>query len=201
MRTTSNLSNFDSAYAVMDRLPVEFRLKEKEISEKDRTKQYITILQGYRTNERTEAELNENELNQLRTLAFEQYDRPAEWAQNILCFGYAECRPPRTGGEGEGVPKAMRIPADQQVTETSAFSVYPNPAGSWANFLYDLKGTPEQAFLAIRDITGKEVVRIPLDRTEGQTVWDTRAVTPGTYTVELVNGGASKGTVKLVVKQ
>lgn len=61
--------------------------------------------------------------------------------------------------------------------------------------------TKHQAFLTIRDITGKEVARIAVDRAEGQTVWDTRAVAPGTYTVELVNGGASKGTVKLVVKQ
>ncbi|MCO6482768.1 MAG: hypothetical protein J5I62_08240, partial [Flavobacteriales bacterium] len=47
--------NFDSAYAVMDRLPVEFKLKEQEISEKDRAKQFIGIVQNYRNDGRSEA--------------------------------------------------------------------------------------------------------------------------------------------------
>ena len=53
----------------------------------------------------------------------------------------------------------------------------------------------------MRDTIGREVELIPLAQAEGQAVYDTRRLTQGTYTVELVNGGASKGTVKLVVKQ
>lgn len=192
--------NFDSAYAVMDRLPVEFKLKEKEISEKDRTKQYISIVQGYRTNGRSEAELNEGELQSLRNLAADTYDQPGEWAQNILCFGYGECRPPRSGGSGERVPKAMRIATAQSEVEKPALSAYPNPAGAWANLVYEMKAAPDHAYLAIRDAAGKEVARVPVDRAEGQSVWDTRSVVAGTYTVELLNGGSSLGAIKLVVK-
>ena len=192
--------NFDSAYAVLDRLPVEFKLKDQEVSEKDRTKQYISIVQGYRTNGRTEAELNEDELTALKNLRDGGYDRPGEWAQNILCFGYGECRPPRTGGDDKGTPKALRSHVEQMAEAAPALSAYPNPAGAWANLAYTLKGTPNHAYLAIRDAEGKEVERVAIDRAEGQSVWDTRSVAPGAYMVEIVNGGASVGSVKLVVK-
>ena len=57
----------------------------------------------------------------------------------------------------------------------------------------------KDAWLAIRDIAGRELARIPVAQADGQAVWDTRAVAPGTYTVELMNAGASLSTVKLVV--
>ncbi|GEM_PF-2761548 len=52
-----------------------------------------------------------------------------------------------------------------------------------------------------RDATGREVEMIPISSTEGQAVYDTRRLAPGTYTIELVNGGNTVGTAKLVVKQ
>ncbi len=192
--------NFDSAYAVMDRLPVEFKLKEKEVSEKDRTKQFIGIVQGYRNGGRSEAELNEGELNALRALAADAYDRPAEWAQNILCFGYGECRPAPSGGDDKGGLKAMRKPVGASQANTPALSIFPNPATVFATFAYTLPRTPGAAWLAVRDITGRELARIPVAQAEGQAVWDTRTVAPGTYTVELLNDGASLATIKLVVK-
>ena len=129
------------------------------------------------------------------------YDQPAEWAQNILCFGYGDCRPPRTGGDGEGAPKALRMPMAKDGRAEPALNAYPNPANSWANLVYSLKTEPDKAYIAIRDIAGKEMARIPVEMDEGQAVWDTRNVALGTYTVELVSGGSSLGSVKLVVKQ
>lgn len=192
--------NYDSAYAVMDRLPVEFRLKEKEISEKDRTKQFIGIVQGYRNSGRSEAELNEGDLAALRTLAADAHDRPAEWAQNILCFGYGECRPTPSGGDDKGGLKAMRKPWSDAASPKPALTVFPNPASVFTTIAYTLPEKPSKAWLAVRDITGRKLARIPVAQAEGQAVWDTRAVAPGTYTVELVNDGTSLGTVKLVVK-
>lgn len=79
-------------------------------------------------------------------------------------------------------------------------NAYPNPANTWANLVYDLKAAPEHAWLIIRDVAAKEVARIPVERAEGQAVWDTRSITPGTYTVELVNADRSIGATKLIVK-
>lgn len=168
--------NFDSAYAVMDRLPVEFRLRDKQVNEKDRTKQFIGIVQGYRTAGRTSAELDENELTALRNLRDDYYDRPAEWAQNILCFGYGDCRAPRTGGDDEGGLKRMGMPLHTGNEVEPALSAYPNPADAWTTLQYRLDGMPQEAWLVFRDITGREVARMPVGQGEGQQVWDTRQV-------------------------
>lgn len=42
---------------------------------------------------------------------------------------------------------------------------------------------------------------MPVEQGEGQQVWDTRQVVPGTYMVELTNAGRILGTAKVVVKQ
>ncbi len=52
----------------------------------------------------------------------------------------------------------------------------------------------------MRDATGREVEMIPISRTEGQAVYDTRRLAPGTYTVELVNSGKHIEAQKLVVR-
>lgn len=72
---------------------------------------------------------------------------------------------------------------------------------STAPLEYTLNGAPDQAYLSIRDMQGREIVREPVSRSEGQVVWDTRAVAPGTYTVELMNRGIAAGSIKIVVKQ
>lgn len=52
----------------------------------------------------------------------------------------------------------------------------------------------------MRDATGREVEMIPLSRAEGQTVYDTRQLAPGTYTVDLTNGDQHLQSTKLVVR-
>ena len=53
---------------------------------------------------------------------------------------------------------------------------------------------------SVRDATGREVEMIPLSRAEGQTVYDTRQLAPGTYTVDLTNGDQHLQSTKLVVR-
>ncbi|MCC6839460.1 MAG: T9SS type A sorting domain-containing protein [Flavobacteriales bacterium] len=74
-------------------------------------------------------------------------------------------------------------------------------ASSYATMAYGFKATPDKAYLSIRDAVGKELQRLPIQAAEGQTVWDTRSISPGAYTVELVNGGRTLGTAKLIVKR
>lgn len=194
-------SNFDSAYAVMDRLPVEFRLRDKEMDEKDRTKQFIGIVQGYRNTGRSSAELDENELTALRNLRDGYFDRPAEWAQNILCFIYGDCRAPRTGGDEEGELKRAGNSLSMEGNTPIPLAAFPNPADAWTTLQYRLDGMPQEAWLVFRDVTGREVARTQVKQQEGHQVWDTRQVVPGTYMVELSNAGRILGTAKVVVKQ
>ena len=192
--------NYDSASAVMDRLPVEFKLRDKEITEKDRTKQYISMVQGWRSAGRSDAELVQSDLDALHNLMDGYYDHPATWAQNLLCFGYGDCRAPQSGGKDGGV-KAMRKPTATTKRAEPMLSVFPNPANTFATLAYNLKSAPDKAFLSIRDMAGKEIAQLPVTDAMGQTVWDTRSIAPGAYTIELVNAGVTLGTTKLIVKQ
>lgn len=191
--------NFDSAYAVMDRLPVEFKLKAKEVNEKDRTKQYIGLVQGWRMAGRTDAELKESEVAALEAFAEGQYDRPAEWAQNLLCFGYGRCRAPLTGGFDRPQPRMVAV-ATADAPTSAGLSIHPNPANSWVAFNYNLQALPDHAELIVRDAAGREVYRAALQASEQQQLWDTREVASGTYNAVLVNSGHLLCTEKLIVK-
>ncbi len=100
----------------------------------------------------------------------------------------------RLHGLNVGVEE-VEVPAEKPLT------IYPNPASLYATLAYDFKAAPDKAYLGIRDVVGKEVQRLPIQAAEGQTVWDTRSISPGAYTVELVNGGRTLGTAKLIVKR
>ncbi len=191
--------NFDSAFAVMDRLPVEFKLSEKEVSEKDRTKQYIGLVQGWRNAGRSDAELNEGEVTALQALVEGYYVCPAEWAQNLLCFGYGICRAPLSGGEGSQ-PMFMRKPVSRAVGSTTMLKLSPNPADAWVAIDYRLEAKPDEARLIVRDATGRELDQIPVSQVEGQAVYDSRRLAPGSYTVDLVNAGKHVDAQKLVVR-
>ncbi len=144
--------------------------------------------------------LHRNLIKMMREQRPDAYDRPAEWAQNILCFGYGECRPAPSGGDDVGGLKSLHKPFINSSTTIPSLSVFPNPATAFATFAYTLPQVPKDAWLAVRDIASRELARIPVAQADGQAVWDTRAVAPGTYTVELMNHGASLSTAKLVVK-
>ncbi len=191
---------FDQALALLEQMPAEFKLEAQATGEVQRTKQYVELVQGWRSTGRSEAELNAAELEALRSLRDGGYDLPGEWAQNILCFGYADCRPPRSGGESAGSPKSLPQAAVQSVQAGPQLGAFPNPAGAWTTVQYDLKARADQAYLCIRDVTGKEWARLPVERPAGQSVWDTRAVAPGAYSAELVNAGHIVATVKLIVQ-
>ncbi len=100
----------------------------------------------------------------------------------------------RLHGLNVGVEE-VEVPVERPLT------IYPNPASLYATLAYDLKAAPDKAYLSIRDAVGKEIQRLPVQAAEGQTVWDTRSISPGAYTVELVNGGRTLGTAKLIVKR
>ena len=190
---------FDSAMAVMDRLPDEFRLKDGEISEKDRTKQYIGLVQGWRNAGRTDAELTADEIATLQALVEGHYDRPAEWAQNLLCFGYGICRAPLSGGE-DAAPQGRQVPVGRATAPTPLLKLAPNPANAWVAMDYRLEPPAYRAYLLLRDATGRQLEQIAIAHTEGQAVYDTRPLAPGPYTVELVNGGQLMDAQKLIVQ-
>ena len=161
----------------------------------------IDFLQEVKANGRSEAELTTNEQDALEAIIADQRDRPATWAQNILCFHYGRCRAPLTG-DGKAVPKSRQVmkTTDSDRAEAS-LRIYPNPASKYATVEVDLAADPVIASVELKDVAGKVLQTLRVSSSMAQLVFDCGQLASGTYTVQLVNKGAVLITEKLVVKQ
>ncbi|MCI1753316.1 MAG: T9SS type A sorting domain-containing protein [Flavobacteriales bacterium] len=86
------------------------------------------------------------------------------------------------------------------VDARASVGIKPNPASVWVVFEYRLVGELEQAYIRVASIDGREVARLRVNDAVGQPVYDTRQVGKGVYTVELVNGGRTVESGKLIVE-
>ncbi len=146
------------------------------------------------------SEMDSGEVAQLEALVNGKHDRPAVWAQNILCFHYGKCRAPLTGGEGMA-PKALPYtPLVDLISVRPDLRLHPNPANAWVAITYDLLAKPKEAEILVRDGLGRMVARFKLHAREGQQPLDTRELAPGAYTVELHDNRARMRTEKLIVR-
>ncbi|MFM2269012.1 MAG: Secretion system C-terminal sorting domain [Bacteroidota bacterium] len=60
-------------------------------------------------------------------------------------------------------------------------NAYPNPAREYVTIEYRLPEYAKNATIVIRDVANKEIQRMRLSATQGQFLWDTRAVGQGFY--------------------
>ncbi len=180
-------------------LDATYKLSDEQRNERDHAVAYITVLATAHGAGHDLMHLGGTELASLRNIAAAGCERPALWAQNILCFGYRECYSPCTG-EGASqkmlqLPRYLPSPA-----APSPLSVYPNPATSYVTLAYKLADAPKDAVLVLRGVDGRELKRIPLSAQQGQQILDTRGYAPGTYSVELLNEGGRLAAERLVLK-
>ena len=76
----------------------------------------------------------------------------------------------------------------------------PNPASAVATLKHDLKGTADHAFARIVDAVGREIARISITSSPGQSLLDTRKLPSGVYSVELYNRSARVATERVIVQ-
>ncbi|MBS1568603.1 MAG: T9SS type A sorting domain-containing protein [Bacteroidetes bacterium] len=193
---------YDSARIVVEMIPVEDpKLKEKQLEEKDRMLQLVDFFRDMAAAGKSAAQLGHDDITRLEGIIDGQYDRPATWAQNLLCFHYKRCRPPLTGGEDRPAPRMVRAyTADGTAKALPALVIRPNPANTWVVFEYRILKAVDNAYIRVVGIDGRELPRIPITAPEGQPVYDTRNMAKGAYTVELVNAGKTVETGKLMVE-
>ncbi len=190
---------YSQAKNMMAGLDTIYKLSDEQVKERDDAVAYFTVLATAHGAGHDLMHLDGTELASLRNIAAAGCERPALWAQNILCFGYGECYTPCTG-EGASqkmlqLPKPVVPPA-----APSPLSVYPNPATSYVTLAYKLADLPKEAVLVLWGIDGRELKRMPLSAQQGQQLLDTRSYAPGTYSVELLNDGGRIATERLVLK-
>ncbi len=192
--------DFNSASAIVSTIPAEHDLKDPEEQERLRMLDLIAFLEGVYADGRDETALTGPELDALETIIDGKYDRPAAWAQNLLCFGYQRCRPPRTGGGTGGLRRSDAPRATIPVDEERRLWAQPNPATLYTELCFALLNEEVATHLIVRDIAGRETRRFLVQGSQGRALWDTRAVEAGTYTVELFSGDRKVLGIRLVVK-
>jgi hypothetical protein len=197
--TYMQVGEWQAARNVVENIPQEYVMKGDEMGERGRMLALIDLMETVAGDNRSEDGLTLAEQDALETQMGPYADRPAVWAQNLLCFHYGRCTPPVTGGENE--PKSAREVRKPFLTdEQPVLVVLPNPATTWATFDYTLPMEPQNAWITIMDAQGRSMERLAVKQATGQLVWDTREVAPGLYHVELVVNGQRLQTEKLIVK-
>lgn len=188
-----------TATTVVENIPIERELEPEEEEERQRMLSLISFLQGVRATGRNEAQLTTVELDELEQVVGGKYDRPATWAQNLLCFGYGRCRAPLSGSDGVD-PKSLR-PASPSIEQGKdpALSVFPNPASTFCTLRHRLPGTRSDGAIVVQDAMGRAVFSQGVGA-PGDLLWDVRGLTPGVYNVELRTGSAVVATERLVLK-
>jgi hypothetical protein len=193
--------NFEAAKAVIEDLPEEHVLKVKQESERWRMLALIEYLQEVKTNGRSVAHLTIGEQEALEAIIADQRDRPATWAQNILCVHYGKCRAPLTG-DAKAAPKSRQVTkrAEGGAAEAS-MRIYPNPASKYATVAVHFGAELEQAVVVVQDAVGREMLRIAVQYEDQQVLLDTRDWPSGTYAIRQENGGKVLTVERLVIER
>ncbi|MBK9274655.1 MAG: T9SS type A sorting domain-containing protein [Flavobacteriales bacterium] len=146
------------------------------------------------------AQLTTAEQDQLEALIDGAHDRPATWAQNLLCFGYGLCRAPLTGGDPNRAPMIQHLHPPAPNERSAWLKIQPNPASTWVVVNYGAEPQPANASISIRDLMGREVHRAAISAATGQLLWDTRQVPAGSYAVVLLGAASGPVTQQLIVQ-
>lgn len=127
-------------------------------------------------------------------------------AWNILCFGYGRCvdYPPASEEQGGSAKRADPTQNPQDLIRTAYYklNVFPNPAGEYATFRWDLVHLDNPAQLRIIDSFGRELANQMVATKEGHWLWDTRLIGEGMYFYELKTGnGETLNQGKIVIEK
>jgi|GEM_PF-1123248 len=197
--TLLELERYTEAAALLNGLADDYRMHATDIQERDDMLALIAVMRNAQVADRSIMELDGAEVSVLESIAARQPSIGATHARNILCFGYSICTPPITGETPQ--PKSQWTkPPTTDAAIPSVLTIHPNPASTWVAFSHTLTGKVDRAFVRVRDVQGKEVHSAALTTSTGQSIWDTRGLAAGTYTVELYNQGALVEAQRVVVR-
>jgi hypothetical protein len=192
--------NFAAARTVIQDMPVDKALKAPEVVEQQRMLSYISILETAASAGRGAHELVPSEVNELKTLSVEQYDRPANWISNLLCLYYSECRSPLTGGNVGGEKSLRPAVISKEELVQNAILLAPNPTQTWATVTYTLTKEAIDGLIEVKDAMGRPVLSERLVGKQGQVVLDTRPLAKGAYVVQCSADGVVLVTERLIVQ-
>ena len=194
---------FAEADSLIEAMPAEHDPKAPEEAERQRMLKYIDVLATAAADARNAYQLTAAEVDSLDAMIGTNYDRPANWASNLLCAVYDKCRAPYTGNAGAPKSNRTRQREEQARTPQAAqFSIQPNPSRAWVAFSYNFaEGAFKNGSIIVRDLSGRSIATMTLSATQGQELWDVRSVAPGTYVVQYMAEQRLVHTEKLIIQQ
>ena len=193
---------YDEADSVVQAMPEERDLNPREMSERGRMLTYINVLATAAADNRNAYKLKPAEVAQLDQMIGTNYDRPSNWASNLLCAVYGKCRAPYTGpvmSTKSMLTRDLSRPADP--TTAGAYGLQPNPARDLVTFQYQHAAEGDDGMVVIRQMNGQFIASIPMNGQQGQLTWSTSGIAPGTYLVEYLQGEHIIKTEKLIVQR
>lgn len=181
-----NQDNFTQANLYLDILESNSeKLTEEENAEIASFRDYIAIRESILIDSTTIYNLDSAQISTLELYASSNNYRGAILTRNILCMLYNICI--------DDVPapqKMLRIGANTNsgkntIPYIASVRVLPNPANSYASFIWDMKSYDKPAILYIYDQTGKNVMTKEIENAQGQWIWDLKNTPSGVYVYTL----------------
>jgi hypothetical protein len=149
--------------------------------------------------------LNANEINEIRYIAYNSRYLASIMAQNILCASIGDCKlldvPPMPNHTGILAEKQNIQIANhkQNLLSNDYIKVYPNPTVDIANISYNIATVLNDAYLLISDITGKVFRKININNAEGTINIETSNMNSSIYIVKLMNNNLIINQTKLTI--
>jgi hypothetical protein len=191
--------DYSGAQALMDDLDEDHRLSAAEEAERARMGSLIADLLNLAQQARSVRQLDAGEVAAWESLIQDQYDRPATWISNTLCFHYGICRPPLTGGDSE--PKSLQRSHEEKAgLAARSFKLQPNPASTYVTLNFALLTSDADGALRVLDPIGRVIATEKLQGAQGQTLLDTRQWAKGAYTVQCTVAGELVHAEKLIIQ-
>ena len=187
-------NNFTDAYSLANMLPSLYDLQGKDLTEHGFLMDMLGFYEVLQTQNRNIFQIDSLEVAELEYIASNSMGAAGRYAKNILQTVLKEsyaCCPDLPGTAGyKNNPAYFGTPI--QEPDDLHIIVKPNPAGTWASFEYKLPGATSQGVLSIYAASGKSVLSVELENSEGQYMWDTRTVPNGVYYYTLKCEGIKK---------
>lgn len=161
------------------------KLSEVEAAQIASFRDYISIREYIFLNNKTIYNLDSTQIAALETFASSNNYRGAVLARNILCFLYNICI-----DDVPAQPRMLRIGGNENSGKNTtpyiaSVKVLPNPANSYASFIWDMKSYDQPSILYIYDQTGKVVITKEIENVQGQWIWDLKNTPSGVYVYTL----------------
>ncbi len=171
-------------------IPQRFALTTDELAEYDNFCQYQSLRESVYSSGRNYAQLTEDEIAELQTIAERNTGVSSAYANSVLCFFYGICMDEEIDADYyfnmDAPLNSKRTTAvTESETEQFAIYVYPNPANEELNIL--LNSLPEgKTTIDFHDVTGRLVLSEEIKG--NNTSINISSLKQGVYMYRIING-------------